>query len=73
MVDFMENSKPTNEQQNESEKLSTDTTIGSCSELLPRLKGKTLFVPNLETLLEVDYDSLQLVYDNYKAPTQSVQ
>lgn len=72
MEDYMENSKPIDEQQTELEKQSTDTTTGSCSELLPRLKGKTLFVPNLESLLEVDYETLQLVYDNYKAPTQNV-
>jgi hypothetical protein len=46
MVDSMENSKPINEQHNESEKLSTDTTIGSCSELLPVFDGKTLLIKN---------------------------
>lgn len=48
MEGSMENSKPTDEQQTELEKQSTDTTIGSCSELLPLLKGKTLLIKDIK-------------------------
>ncbi len=72
MEGSMENSKPTDEQQTELEKQSTDTTIGSCSELLPRIDSRVLLVKELTEFLKdcnVTAEQINQIADCVTSPT----